>query len=910
MNDRSVDRWRNYNLDYNLLKHRIKVATMDYPLSGTSTVSSRSTVTNTLSSSSNAEEYNDHQLPPYQKKQIRKLYLETKDQIQFVSLFVNSKYGEISRRIIGARRQLDSIIDTDDNSNADSPVYRRIQRRKLFTIQQQLEQISTDLQDLSRFILLQKIALRKLFKKFLKYSNYTYKHELVDKIVSESLQGAPDSFVNLDLSDAASELSLMFDVIDTYCSPSVPGTQVESSSQTEIKKLGYQTTVTRMLQPPSSKRPTKTQSKVLKSKAVAFDILSEKKAPISLTFWVHKDNLNEIQFYLLRQFKMISDDTGIEGDLESPHNSVHHLHLKNTASSKNLALKHKQDSQREASNHPHDDVFHPDTQVIKYWLANLSLPRMTKNRSVENSLQTVISSSNHDDITDETTVYPCDVMPEVIYYDKSNSPILVAPVGGLRQFTLAGVNQSLLNQLFTRKEGGKELVKNWQCANLLGNPSMAKLTLDWCYENNVLPLAKIRSDRVRFVDVASNGEIKCYISLDSDIKTKSVNSSDQLSNTWTKEEDGVSDSFPHSILRVSFDSPLKALPDKVDSLINSHLVFRVDQLNFSMNNYILSKYYADSISDSLMLSFIAPWFDILWSKDIRKLPSIHHIDRHGILLNKDEVQSASNSTTATAQSHREGYWNEFDYGSDFEDNQDFYVYDNSAQENPGDGISVLGLSILTPEKVDAVIRFANKVSHLFDFFRIGDHRSDNDLESRYLLSKKRKNTKKAQNYSSINSSSGTDSNSGSDSENDYFGSSSPEHEVSEHYPTTTSGSSIDSPEFRPNELARQVMHDRVLACLYFSLTLISYLFTGAGVGIIYSVIRSINSEPGAINNNGVFMLLLFGFLCMIIALMLDLGSICLLLCRYTPAPQWHTFTVWINFFVVTSLFVVALASFF
>ena len=76
-----------------------------------------------------------------------------------------------------------------------------------------------------------------------------------------------------------------------------------------------------------------------------------KKAPVSKLFWVHKDNLNEIRFLLLREFKLISDDTGITGareqDTETDNQTLHSKHqsfrLKKTESSLNLEAARRND---------------------------------------------------------------------------------------------------------------------------------------------------------------------------------------------------------------------------------------------------------------------------------------------------------------------------------------------------------------------------------------------------------------------------------------------------------------------------------------------------------------------------------------------------------------------------------------
>ncbi|GMF01648.1 unnamed protein product [Ambrosiozyma monospora] len=64
-----------------------------------------------------------------------------------------------------------------------------------------------------------------------------------------------------------------------------------------------------------------TSSPSMFSRTTTFDLVSRKKAPQSQLFWVHKDNLNELMFYLLKEFKLISDDSGLVDDDENEDDS-------------------------------------------------------------------------------------------------------------------------------------------------------------------------------------------------------------------------------------------------------------------------------------------------------------------------------------------------------------------------------------------------------------------------------------------------------------------------------------------------------------------------------------------------------------------------------------------------------------
>lgn len=155
-NQRSVSRWKNYNIDYNLLKSLIRDATSEVD-------------------DSSSSDSSDHSLTASQKKLLKKLYKSFQDQVDFVSLFVFSKVGEISRRLMALKRQCNMFIESDGDVEPVTKVSKRIRERKLLAFHRELDLITKELQDLSRFILLQKIAIKKLLKKFLKHSMYSQK---------------------------------------------------------------------------------------------------------------------------------------------------------------------------------------------------------------------------------------------------------------------------------------------------------------------------------------------------------------------------------------------------------------------------------------------------------------------------------------------------------------------------------------------------------------------------------------------------------------------------------------------------------------------------------------------------------------------------------------------------------------
>ncbi|KAG7824775.1 hypothetical protein KL909_001997 [Ogataea angusta] len=901
-NDRSVSKWRNYNIDYNDIKRKIKEATTAIKDSSSS-LSDKSNDTNdtgdTAFSRFSATSAQDKKT----RKHLKQLFKAFKEQIEFTSLFVNSKYGEISRRILATKSLLNNFINsTLDSDSNPSAIQQRLQRRRLMLIQKELEIVSGELQDLSRFILLQKIAVKKLFKKFIKHSDYPHKQELVDKITTECLNGNPNSFVNLYLNDAALELTLMFDVINNYRANQ---TQADSSVRND-RKQSFATVDSFGLSSLTDGR----SKDFIYSRATTFDLISHKKGSVCQRFWVHKDNLDEMKFKLLSGFKLISDDSGImdeEHEQEGLVRQYENQRLSEQNSS--VHLKHTR-SELDLTEHAEDPetTFHPDTKVVSIWLNNLDDPLVTSQNGVgflstsDNFLSGGVVAQIHN------TQYPNS--------KRAERPLLISPIGGLHQFAMTSLSDSLIHSLFSPSKLPVEVFKNkvlkeWCESGLFGNPKMAQLSLDWCIDKKMAPLAKVAVNRLRFISVTeieTSPKVECYITLDSDIQVSKITSQKDV-NFHMPEE---SISFPHSILEIKYDSPLKVLPSAVQSLINSHLVYRVDNLNFSLNNYLLSKFYQDSLTDEAMLEYVAPWFDDLQNKDIRKLPSIakkvseeppKQSSPQGILLNKYEAQLQQQQELQQQLLEGKRYWNEFDDGSDPDDDQGYYVdddeYEYSDSRTPFGNF--LGLGFLTSSRVEAILNLSNRISsklmHIINSFK---HEESSPLLPAHQ--------DRPHFYKSvINGTSPLENDTESDTDNSdhklfihrYSKQAENERSYRRRQPSLVYG------EARSNDLLAQVNHDRILSFLYLTAMLVSFLTTGVGLGVIFSTLES-RDDLG--QTSGMILLLCFGMGCLVLSLILSGVSVCLLMTRYSNAPMWHQASVYSSLIVVTILFIISLVS--
>lgn len=923
---RSISRWRNYNIDYNLLKSIIREATSEFE---------------DISSSDNSSDT----LTDHQKKILKKLYQNFKDQIDFVSLFVFSKVGEISRRLSSLKKQCNLFIQSEatfksTNIENESSVSTRLRKRKLLLFHKELDSITTELQDLSRFILLQKIAVKKLLKKFVKHSCYSQKQAFVNKITTRFLVENPKSFIHLSLDDLALETTLLYDFLDTFLSSTLSSNNQSKGHLPLIKKNRHSSIhtidslqlVTQSYTPNLgySSENNENSSQQLFSRSTTFDIVSRRKGPRSLTFWIHKDNLDEIKFVLSSEFKLITDESLFTKDvkLKSTRSS---LNLQDDAKRSNKDINNSTASKAENTNN--NEEFCPETDTVSIWLNNPKTPFFLQTAPIENFDYDISSIDNLNTFkaSPYSQILVSNIANSTISNENhSNNPILLTPIGGLRQFSIASLNKKMVDLLFNNKnekmtdeERKKILFEEWENSNdLKGNKQMMQLSFDWVLENKVKPLARVSSKKLRYINLDSNDKINFYISLEWDIQIYKTN------------DDGTENSevtlFPHAILEINFDVPESEFPSNIQSLINSHLVYRVDNYNFSLNNYLISLYLKDhdsiKVSDDEILLFIATWHNLLTDKDIRILPEMrakslpfnnmndstldndniedeHHADEdanEGILLNNNEPIAS-----------KPGYWNEFDNGSDYGgDDGGFYVYNDGEDSNNVGLIDWFinmimgkqdssdqyaydiesnygaGLDWLSEEKTNRILNWANKTRNFGLILKRKILGEDYVHPERKPLLHGR--TDRGYSFGAI--------------EDAYNADEEDEDEESD-METEAMMRLSNKKRFAPLTVLARENHDKCLSFLYMIMIIFSLFTSSIGTLILRTVFGDTSTQlPKPQITAGLLILVIFAIACLLLSILLTGFSICLLLCRYVPAPAWHLWIVWIGTGLATIFF--------
>lgn len=168
----SIAEWKVYNLDYNDLKATIRDVTRDKNLD------------------------------------LSTLYRKFSDNFDYLNLFVCTKLGELSRKLKVSLAEFLFI----QNNESDSPAAKLARLSLLHYLM--INEISTDLRKLTKFILVQKIALKKIFKKLAKHYPDPKKSKAFISSLSTMLHSNPSSFVNFDLSFLTTKLLLLLEELD------------------------------------------------------------------------------------------------------------------------------------------------------------------------------------------------------------------------------------------------------------------------------------------------------------------------------------------------------------------------------------------------------------------------------------------------------------------------------------------------------------------------------------------------------------------------------------------------------------------------------------------------------------------------------------------------------------------------
>jgi hypothetical protein len=272
---RSVPEWTAFNLNYVLLKDVIR----------NSTSSNHGGPVDTPQQGKNRWEVSD-----------QTLFNLLKNQLDNITLFLKMKTGEIDRRMAGLSRQIASLRAYVDEKAREIDVVARFPDRKYRKCLKEVEELDELVQKVARFSSAQKIALRKLLKKYTKWTGSTV---LQTRMESDFL--ATPQF-KTDYSDLVQELAEQRSIlIQDLAAPMLRKQRaVSEGKQQHPSQLDHSPTA-------STEAVIAKIDDATKQTPAAFDTalatVPYSDAAGIATYWIHLQNLDEARALLYKTMK-------------------------------------------------------------------------------------------------------------------------------------------------------------------------------------------------------------------------------------------------------------------------------------------------------------------------------------------------------------------------------------------------------------------------------------------------------------------------------------------------------------------------------------------------------------------------------------------------------------------------------
>lgn len=618
LRNKSVPEWRSYNIDYNDLKLRIRATT---------------------------------ELPSNEKA-LTALYASFIEQIDHVNMFLGSKLGEVQRRMSYVENCLEAY--DEDGSLA-------------YDVEANLKRLSSDLQKLSRFIVVQKTALRKLLKKYTKYSN---DHGALNMRVNKYVVQDQDSFIHVDLHGFYLELTLLYDLVREK---QQDRTQQERAQQTAASR---------------QRRASRVDPVMGLNANEVFDFESIRKGNTKQTFLVHYDNLVEFKLFLLSNFSLVDESVQHE-------RRALQLHRQKSQMSFRELIHPRNNSQDDLSRRAHD---------------------APSNTYTSNS----IYINNADDLTYKglSTTIILDDPKHLQSIQMSTDPgsltmnehyrsrkLLISAIGGIRKSANVLLEDDAFTDDLLKAITTEEPFDTFQARHttfFASMDSLKKISIEWLFSRHIKPITKVHCTRTRFKPVnTESSKLETWITLSSNIKLSSV---DLNVPSWTENNEKELKDCDYALFEVRFSSAVSAdrLPEELSSLLDSHLIHKVDS-SLTMLTYHL---YITG-----QLKFTPVWAPLFGEKpmDIRKNPPKVRRTKSAKSTVVSDVSTKHGSVSGDSSQFK--YWNEFDNGSDTERGDGFYIDVDSDGDTlfPSSGVEYL---FKISEKMNAFLH--DKMPLMFD----------------------------------------------------------------------------------------------------------------------------------------------------------------------------------------------------
>ncbi|KAJ9642500.1 hypothetical protein H2199_004881 [Coniosporium tulheliwenetii] len=279
LRQRCVPEWANYNVDYDEIKHLIKEHT---------TPGKGKAVSIPGQGNTTERQFEDN------------LYAVFVEEHQRVDLFVKSKSGEIERRLDHLSKQIRRIQAREPLVASSRIPAKRLERYA--RIEEEVLRAGDDIRSLARFIAAQRLAFTKLLKKYKKWTQ----SDTLGSRVRQDILNKPESFTNLDIGPL---LEYYTDVLEAVRAPFQAATQGTQPKSGDVRSTSAQAARGSGTRRESSTRiSTQIQTAVVEGTDLDFDVafgtLPLGDSGNRALYWVHMDNLVELQVLLLQHMRL------------------------------------------------------------------------------------------------------------------------------------------------------------------------------------------------------------------------------------------------------------------------------------------------------------------------------------------------------------------------------------------------------------------------------------------------------------------------------------------------------------------------------------------------------------------------------------------------------------------------------
>jgi hypothetical protein len=510
------------------------------------------------------------------------------EQHERVNLFTRSKHGEFERRMDYIDRQA-RLLTRQKNERSSQPVQNTRRYAKLV---QEADAVGEDVQSLCRYVATQKQAFRKILKK---YRKWTGSSSLELRMNNETFS-QPESVLNWDFMPSLDRLAAVKSSLESLSKSRANGADQSLQEQRQSSAA--------VSQKPKS-IASGLHDEFLHSSALEFDAAFSA-VPLGMaggraSYWIHKDNLEEVSVLLRRYMK---DRKGLTSPSVSKNTSVTFVPAAARRDSEQSAM---------LECRTHISMFDNLHRFIKTHGAVTVGQAEDLVGSVSSKVAMSIIWANE---------------PEAVVITSDLSPS-AAPTQ--RHLDVVPMKSKNLVKLFEPEARPPSRFSRGSANKSAASDASVQVHRDWLAQNrDIKPLAEVQCTRSRFAGLNNTSEVGTWALMDMDITMSSIDTS-TVGNSSCGDVVDVQ-SFPHTVLEVRWE--FSRTPEIVRALDSTHLVERIR--GFSIEAQAISTICKPSDMPS-------PMWQPLLERDIRKVPPLQI--RTSIRKNPPRVGASELSST-------------------------------------------------------------------------------------------------------------------------------------------------------------------------------------------------------------------------------------------------------------------------